>query len=166
MAAPTWTTGEVLASSDVNTWFVPIAAYKSADQTVTSSTTLVNDSALAITIQASSVYNVEMYIEYEGGVQGSSDLKFTWTLPNVTTFHYTNLRVNTSGQIATGMMQFGSDTVVAATNGSTRNGIMLKGVIFGATSSGVVQWRWAQNTSSGTGTTVHAGSYLLANRIA
>ena len=31
MAIPTWSSGEVLSASDVNDYFVPLAAYKTGD---------------------------------------------------------------------------------------------------------------------------------------
>src|SRR5258708_21076330 len=65
MVAPTWVTGQVLAAADVNSWFVPLVAYKNADQSVTSSTTLVNDSALHLTISAGANYLMHCYLDYE-----------------------------------------------------------------------------------------------------
>lgn len=165
MAAPTWTTGEVLTSSDVNEWFVPIAAVKTSDQQVSSST-LANDSELVITIGADKYYQFDMYIEYEGGTSGSSDMKWTFTLPGSTTLHYTAFFVGTGGSVVTNPnLIYASDTKAAETDGTTRMGVIFSGIIWGS-SSGDVQFRFARNSGSGTGPTVHKGSWMTARRIA
>ena len=81
MPIPTWSPGQVLVASDVNSWFVPLAVVKGGDQSVTSSTVVVNDTALVVAVASSATYQFSCFISYEGGTQGSSDLKWTWTTP-------------------------------------------------------------------------------------
>src|SRR5262245_15271614 len=84
MAAPTWVSGQVLTASDVNTWFVPIAAVKTANESVTSSTTLQNDDELFVSVAANSTYLVQCYIKCDGAATG--DIKLNWTAPASATF--------------------------------------------------------------------------------
>src|SRR5262245_32334636 len=81
MAAPTYVPGQVLLSSDCNLWFTGQYANKTSDQSVTSSTTLVNDSTLVVALAANSTYWVNLEIKYEGGTNGSSDMKLQLNIP-------------------------------------------------------------------------------------
>jgi hypothetical protein len=79
MAVPVWVPGQVLAASDVNTWFVPLAAVKTVDQSVTSSTTLVNDNVLAVPVAASSTYEFRLFCWFQAAAGG--DFKFQFAGP-------------------------------------------------------------------------------------
>ena len=56
MAIPVWVPGQILTSSDVNNWLAPNVAVKASDQSVASSTTLVNDTALVLNLAANATY--------------------------------------------------------------------------------------------------------------
>lgn len=170
MAVPTWAVGQVLAAADVNSWFVPLVGYKSADQSVTSSTVLINDSALLVPVAANALYLVTCYLSYEGGTQGSSDMKFQFTGPAGSAMSFNATYYPTSGGVGantnlsrtTGL----SSVVPVGTDGT---GVKMPMVISGTFSTGAftgnLQMQWAQNTSSATSTTMHAGSVLAASRI-
>src|SRR5215472_8894872 len=65
-----------------------VGVVKPTDQSVTSSTVLVNDNALVIPVVANANYKFDLYLDFEGGTSGSSDIKFTWTVPASTTMRY------------------------------------------------------------------------------
>ncbi|SRR6266581_3187782 len=167
MPVPSWVVGQILTASDVDSWFVPLAAYKTADQSVTSSTTLVNDSELVVAVAASAVYFVRCYLNFEGGTAGSSDLKWGWTVPASATFRYTWAGWNNTGSVArAGDGQTATDTPSSATAGAGNlHGVMMTGTLAVAASAGNMQFKWAQNTSSATSTIVHAQSALVLDRI-
>jgi hypothetical protein len=164
MPIPTWSVGQVLSASDVNTWFVPLNVIKPSGQTVTSSTALVNDSALVLAVVSNSVYCVQGAIQYNAASGG--DLKYTFTVPAGASGFY--------GWTATNITAFNggassawTDTNTGQGNGtSTFMNIRITGVLNVGGASGNLQFRWAQNTSSGTATTVMGNSALLAYRIA
>lgn len=166
MGIPTWTVGEVLSSSDVNTWFVPLAVTKTADQSVTSSTTLVNDNELLLSLAANAVYEFRCTLDYEGGTQGASDLKWGWSVPSGTIMRYTRIGIDTAGASTAGFMTTESSTVAGGTAGAgSLKGVLMDGVIDTGSTAGTLQLKWAQNTSSATATIVHALSKLIAQRV-
>jgi hypothetical protein len=170
MPIPTWSVGQVLASADVNNWFVPLAAFKPSLQAVTSSTTLVNDTQLFLPVAANAQYFFLLYLSYDGGTQGSSDLKFQFTGPSGGNASFSYLYYPTSGGV-------GANTNIARTTnlstpvpiGTDGAGVLLVAYMIGtlttASTSGTLQFQFAQNTSSATATTVHTGSALIAHRI-
>ena len=164
MVAPTWVTGQVLAAADVNSWFVPLVAYKNADQSVTSSTTLVNDSALHLTISAGANYLMHCYLDYEAA-NSPGDIKRGFTLPATTFIRYMPSVRNTSSAVVGGDTSIGSGTDVGGGGGA---GVLRAALLTGTVqcgTTGTLQLQWAQNTSSATSTIVHAQSALMLWRI-
>ena len=165
MAPPTWTVGQVLAAADVNSWFVPLVAVKGSDQSVTSSTTLVGDTALFVPLAANGSYEVRCMINYEGGTRNSSDLKWGFSVPGGSTMRYSALFVGPGGSTNVQMLT-GTSTNTAGSNGAgVIQALQMTGSITTSSTAGNLQLQWAQGTSSGTATIVHATSYLIAQRI-
>ena len=144
----------------------PLSVIKGADQTVTSSTTVVNDNALVLPVVANATYLFVCYLDYEGGTQGSSDIKWVWSVPTSGTLRYGGIYVGTTGTLHGSSTITGATTVAAGTNGSSNllSAIMIGSLIMSST-AGTLQLQWSQNTSSGTGTIVHAQSHLTLWRI-
>src|ERR1700733_4519961 len=94
---PTWTPGEVLASADVNSWFVPLAGYKAGSTSRASTTAQSNDPDLIITVAANAIYEFVLWLNYEGGTQGSSDLKMGLAVPASASAVTSATYVNNSG---------------------------------------------------------------------
>jgi len=166
MSPPTWSVGQVLTAADVNSWFVPLAVAKTSDQSVTSSTTLVNDTALVLAVAANATYWMELYLNYEGGTANASDLKFGWTFPAGLTIRAQPLLVDPAG--ATRILNTQIQTTVsnAGTQGAGNlSSVGLRGNVTTSGTSGNLQLQWAQNTSNGTATIVHTGSLLVLQRI-
>jgi hypothetical protein len=167
MPVPAWSVGQVLSASDVNAWFIPVASVKTADQSVTSSVTFVNDTELLVPIVAAGTYQFECFLDYEGGTLGSSDVKWRWIVPTGTTMRYTWAGNGTGGGTHAGDCQIAGDTPSASSNGAgTLRGVMMIGTIVAGVNAGNMQLQWAQNVSSGTATIVHAQSCLVLRRIA
>ena len=166
MAAPTWSVGQVLTASDVNTWFVPLAVFKTAQQDITSSTALTNDTALLAALAANAFYSFSSVICYKGFTNGISDFKWQWTVPAGATLRFQAdwLSVGLTAQI--GVQQVNASVLSAGTNG-VGNVFAIKslGSLSTGGTTGNLQLQWAQNTSSGTATTVGPGSVLMLNRI-
>ena len=144
----------------------PLAAEKPTDQSVTSSTTLVNDTALLAAVAANATYLVYCYLDYEGGTGGSSDLKFQWTVPASATMRFT--LIGTDASNATLISSTKSDTTVytlRSAGAATLQAALMVGSLVVAGTSGTLQLQWAQNTSSGTATKVHAQSFLSLWRV-
>lgn len=139
----------------------PLAAYKGADETVTSSAVLQNDDALFVTVAANATYKFQLWLNYEGGTQGSSDLKIGWSLPSGATIKGSATYINASGGSVVEVYFTNASTLAAGTNGAASiRGFFAKGTLAVSSTGGTMQLQWAQNTSSGTGTIVHSGSEL------
>jgi hypothetical protein len=166
MAIPIWTVGEVLASSDVNSWFVPVEAVRTSTQSVTSSTVLVNDTQLLVPVAANASYHFLTYLFYEGGTQGSSDIKVGYAVPAGTTMRYHRIYANTSGLAVNISTLTETDVQGAGTQGAgIACGLTHHGTIVTSATTGNVQLQWAQSTSSATATQVLAQSAILLTRI-
>lgn len=164
MPVPVWSVGQVLTAGDVNSWFVPLAAYKASDQSVTSSVTLVNDSALVIPLAANAVYDFELFLVINGPALGTGDFKMGWTYPAGTTMVYARAGFDTTNTwVFNKTLQ--TDVVAFGTTGSGVPVIRCSGTVVTAATAGNLQLQWAQNTSSTTATVVKAGSDLTAQRI-
>src|SRR4029077_18431567 len=168
MPVPTWAVGQVLSAADVNSWFVPLSAIKTADQSVTSSTTFINDTELLVPIIAVGSYQFEAFLVFEGGTAGSSDIKWRVGVPVGTNVRYTWTGWNNTGSVArSGDGQTAGDTPSSATAGvGNEHGVIMIGTVVAGVNAGNMQLQWAQNTSSGTSTIVHAQSCLVLRRIA
>jgi hypothetical protein len=150
----------------VNEWFVPLSVVKTSDQSVTSSTALINDSVLVLPVAANRTYELFAYIVYDGGTQGSSDLKFQFAGPVGQTTSYTPVEKGTGGGYGDAQEYTGSSIRTAGTAGAGNNQVVLiHGTVTIGGTAGNYQFTWAQNTSSGTATRVRASSRLRLQRI-
>lgn len=154
--------GQVAAGSRVTAAMLravaPNAAYKGSAQGVTSSTALVNDSALFVPVLANAIYLFETVIQYVGGTQNSSDLKMMWSAPAGSVLAWSPTYLNTSGVLVAGIANGISATLIAGTSGNrTITGF---GSLAVGSTAGNLQLEWAQNTSNATATQVIAGSLL------
>jgi len=165
MAAPVWSVGQVLTASDVNVWFVAISVTKPTSQSVTSSTTLVNDTALLAAIAANANYEFTCQLFYIAASGG--DLKWTWSVPAGSAIIYQNLHNEGGGTgLANSCLAYGdTDTPTAAGGGSPVECARMTGNLNTSATTGNVQLRWAQNVSNVTATQVRGNSQLILRRI-
>ena len=146
---------------------LPYYAWKTANESVTSSATLQNDNDLYLTVAANAYYDFACMLAYSGGTIGSSDLKWAWSVPSGTTMAYAIDGVQTSGT-SNGTPGFlrGVSGGSAGTNGSGNAlSLNMEGTLYTGSASGSVQLEWAQNTSNGTATIVQSGSRLRLRRM-
>jgi hypothetical protein len=161
MAPPTWVTGQVLASADVNNWFVPLAAYKLAS-TGRSSTTLSIDPDLQVTVAANAFYEVSAAIIYQAA-STSVGIKWGWVFPGTVTGEFAAAYADAT-VTAANCLGFAWTTTQTATNTTTSAyGINLKGALFTGVSGGTFGLNWASNIA--TTMNVNLGSSLVLRRI-
>ena len=166
MPPPVWVPGQVLSASDVNNWLVPSAIIKLADQSKTSNTTLGTDNELTLAVAASATYRFEAYLNYEGGTGNASDIKYQWTVPAGAALRFHDLHQGPGGTPDTIDTHTASTIYSAATNGAGNLcGMSHLGTLLTAGSSGNVFLSWAQNTTNGTPTIVHAQSCIILQRL-
>jgi hypothetical protein len=145
-----------------------ITVIKSADESVTSSTTLQNDDHLVASLAANATYIVDGFLMIFGSSASAGDLKLDFTIPSGATMKYTSFGVVASSPAVQYEATVNANTTarVVGTNGSADMGCNIRAYITVSSTSGNVQLRWAQNSSNGTATGLRAGSHLRFTRIA
>jgi mannose/fructose/N-acetylgalactosamine-specific phosphotransferase system component IID len=141
---------------------IPLQVIKPADQSLTSNTTLQNDTDLTLPVVAGATYIFICYLDFEGGASGSSDLKLQWSVPSGAALRYACPHINAGGSNVLQNTNTATTNVTLQTNGAaTLLGVMMTGTLVMSSTPGNITLQWAQNTSSGTATIVHAQSMLL-----
>jgi hypothetical protein len=165
MAAPTWIIGQVLSASDVNTWFVPRFAYKTASTSRTSTTTLAADPHLIVPVDGSAMYELIGFIDFEASVTG--DMKFQFTLPASATMNYAWISWTAGADLFSNNAGNTQSTVnsIGGNGAGIARGCSIQGTVTTAASGGNLGVNWAQDTSSATATIWHAQSYLKLVRV-
>ena len=141
--------------------WLPQAKFKSADQSVASSTTLVDCTDLSFAIGANEVWVGYIHPILAAGTAGG--MKWAFTLPSGATGR---IRTQNTGAFPTA----GNDIDITTGSGSTSThslSSLYQGWfnITNGANSGTVQFRFAQNASNGTNTTVSKNSQLVAWRV-
>ena len=166
MAVKSWNPGDVLTAADMDAWAVPLAAIKAGDTSRTSTTTLANDPDLSLTYAGPASYRFWLFLDYEGGTAGASDLKFTFVVGSGT-LRWTGVYTLAVGGPSPATIQTGSTLAAAATAGTVPpnlEAVTLQGTLV-TTAPGTLTLQWAQNTSSATSTILHAQSAMVLDRI-
>jgi hypothetical protein len=140
----------------------PLAAYKATTQSVTSSTTLVNDSNLFLSMAANSVYVVQADLLFGGGSAGN--IKYTFTVPSGASGGFGIIQYSTGGTFQAFTSSAWTNTNTAQAS-SPAQPAWLSGLLITSTVPGSLQLQWAQNASNATATTMGAYSYLTAWQI-
>lgn len=141
---------------------------KTSDESVTSSTTLQDDNDLLFAIAANEVWSGLAVISYEGATAG--DLSLGLNAPSGATVQIGIVGAGIGVSTSTGdTARFASRGSVGAFGlGALGAGTLMTAFVTfyvaNSTTPGNVNIQWAQSASSGTATTVKAGSFLRADR--
>jgi len=140
--------------------------YKSADQSITSSTALTDDTVLQASLVAGHSYIIEIHVRHQINAtpDWKCDLNYTGAAANfVASYH----RWNTAGETAGVFRQDVSlNTVMIWTVGSLVDGVANFVVAIEAATSGTFSFRFAQNTSNLAAATVRRGSWMRVTKVA
>jgi len=175
-APRTWTDGELVTAAIMNPHIRdnllslgPIQRLrKTADQSVTSSTALVDDTHLQFTIAANEVWSGQLTLYTTGATAG--DVKYAFNAPVGATGVWGSISPSQSIASATDSTRweaftaFGDATLAAPGTLTTPTVGVLYFYVENAGTAGTFKLRWAQLTSSGTATTLLKGSNLMAWR--
>lgn len=146
-----------------------MVAYKAAAETVTSSTTLQDDDELTFACAANAKYLLTGHIKYSQNLAtgATAGIKAGFALPASGTLEWTShgTALLTDATTFETIVTTSTGTRSMAANGATTMAFAPIGSLV-TTSSGTLVLRWAQVSSSGTGLTVQAGSWLMLRRIA
>lgn len=164
MAVKQWNTGDVLTAADLNSWTVPLVGIKSADQTISSQTTFVNDADLRVSMAATATYEYRAYLRYDSPAGG--DFKISMSVPAGANTFYEVIRQNLGNTFGSNVDQQASDNISCLGSGAgTIINAVMTGICFTTGTSGNLIVQWAQNTSNAGNTTLRQRSYITARRI-
>ena len=156
-----------------------LAVVKSANESVNNASTgstLQDDDELLLPLEADSTYLWECVIYVEGATAG--DIKLAFTQPTSATTNWGALGPATAfdGTAAAREAEYVAFTAQASSPTSSQgygvltsavDGIILvKGVTITGANAGNLRLQWAQNSANATNTTVFAGSYMRAEKVA
>ena len=165
-----FTAGNVLTAAQLNA----LNGYvlKTADQSVTSSSTLTNDTHLLYTIGATGTYIVDLWLYGTSAANNAGDLKIAFTFPTGTMhFGTAGPSVNLLSGSADVSEWFAN---LSATSGTTFTNVGLSttvsqthihGILI-ATATGTLRMQWAQFASNANASTLQAGSHMLVRQVA
>lgn len=148
---------------------------KTADESLTSNTTLQNDDALTLAVAANATYTFRVWMLAVDATDANGDIKFGFTFPTGATCHFSGKGPHS---LLAGGGAFGDGEYIGrntATSGSTIAsyglstsivGIELTGLLIVGGTAGNLQLQWAQNASDANATTVQAGSFMTLERVA
>ncbi len=131
-------------------------AYKTSDQSVTSSTTLVNDNNLFFSVLAGEVWQFEVDIYTTSSTIPLGGLAAAFVVPAGCTLQWGRADAGSTAQTVSG-------TATSIVSGPVL--IKLIGQVIVGSTAGTVQFQFAQQTSTATATVMKAGSSLVATRM-
>lgn len=149
----------------------PLAAYKTVNTTMTSSTTYTSDPELLLpNVPANAVLLYVASILYSSGTASSSDFKYQMiNSAGGGSWEYQSIGYNGAGATTTTTVAKTAGGGVALSSGPTAGAAMSAlsiGTFIAGSVGGPVKFQWAQNTSSASTTTLYAGSFLMAWQVA
>ncbi len=174
-APRTWVTGETVTAALMNTHIKDnllaigehVKVVKSADESVTSSTTLQDDDELLFAVAANETWLYRFGIFATGNTTGEFKYKINGPTSHAMRYGHGGAMEDTSATVS--MLRAGRDDIdIQPINvQTTPTAIMLQldGIIANAGNAGNCTLRWAQNTSDGTATVVEQNSYLIATQV-
>lgn len=175
----TWVTSEVVTASVMNTHVrdnlnaLNGFVRKTADESVTSSTTLQNDDHLLYTIGATGSYVIDVHLFATSAANAAGDINIAFTFPTGS-FYVGGTGPDTglaSGGVQTGQwganaLPYTSGAVFNSYGLSTGHNYIHLEALFVATATGTLQLQWCQNSSNANASTVKAGSHMLVRQVA
>lgn len=133
-----------------------LTAYKTADQSKTSTTTLADDADLTVTLEASSVYAFEMMLRADIAV--TPDMDFAFTMPAGTAGSISPPGINSVTET-----DMSSEYNIKGGGNVTINSFI--GQVETSTTAGAFTFKWAQNISDASATTVKKGSWIRLTKL-
>jgi hypothetical protein len=151
-------------------------AAKSADESVTASTTLQNDDHLVVPVAANATYTIDGHLQWIGNDTG--DIKFAFAFPSGSTLHWGMIGPNDTEPAFASLGTRGTGEWFARVSQTTSSAFIqysastaallgrMSGLLVTGGSAGNLTLQWAQFVSNPTATTLKQGSWLRLSRVA
>jgi hypothetical protein len=138
---------------------IPQIIPKQADQTVTSSTTLVDDAYLKFYLEADENVYFRLFLIHKGN--GTADIKVAVAVPSGAGTRYGpvgGIKVDAADAVVVQDMAVSGGTAIVFGASASRRVISLEGYVFNGSTAGEMKVQWAQNVSDGVSTIVEGGT--------
>lgn len=168
---PQFTAGEDITADKLNS-MLGLTAWKTATESVTSSTVLQNDDELFLTVEANATYVMFMFLLHDSDATAAGDIKLGFSSPASSTFAWGVHGANTSSTSSSAVtsvnmtLQTTSSTVSLGGGDSTGTTAFIGGTLVTSGTAGTFRLQWAQDTSNAVATNVRIGSYMTLKRVA
>jgi hypothetical protein len=163
--------GDVGHAADWNTYIrdnfrssMHLLAYKSADESTNTDTTLSNDSALFFAMGANDIWYVNVGLMFNDASSSVADIKIAFTFPSGSLALYTIYPDNSGALNFFEWRVSGTGAALNATN--VDRFVTIAGIATNGATPGNLQLQWAQNASSGSSLTVKKGSNITGFKLA
>lgn len=149
---------------------------KSADQTVTGSTVLVDDDSLFLPIGNSATetwfFEFILYVlaanttmDFKCGFTAPAGASMRWGIQGSAGVGVNGWGVQTTGSTPSGLAESVGGPISVGTTAGVSQGMSFGGWVFGGGTAGNVRFQWAQATSDGGNLVVKKGSFLRAIKV-
>lgn len=142
----------------------PLVKAKSVTQTVTSSITAVDDNDFGVTLQPG-VYRVELVVHFTSA-SAAADLRSLWRTTGTITVNGRSVfgpaasTADVTSDVFRASGHFGTTAVIYGTDAGLTTGTLREDLLVTVAVAGLLQWQFAQGTSSASGTSVSSASRL------
>ncbi len=136
---------------------------KTADESVSSSTTLQNDDTLKIALAASDAVEFSA-VMFVSSTSSSPDFKMTFTVPSGASVRWFAEWFDGVAYQSSGIVTSSGTTVAFAITGNTLGMVKLTGIVVNGSNAGDLQLQWAQNSSNSTAVKVEQRSFILGSK--
>lgn len=178
MAFGTWTNGNQLGATDVNTKIMQTKfVNKTTDESVTSSVVMQNDNTILFTTVTNAIYFIKAYIMVDGhdgatggaGTDGAGGIEYGWYGPTNSTFNWTSNAIvddtNARGNLSRIRHTLGSLPDMMTIGVGNLMVIPVIGILTTTDTGGTFGFRWTQAGSSATPTLVKALSGMVVIKL-
>lgn len=164
------TSGQVLSTNGSGTmsWLTYSGAgavkvaRKTANESVTSSTTMQNDDHLVLALGANETWEIYIQIEARGN---SNNYKMQFTAPTGATLNVISYQIE-SNNINDFMTAYSTPTTGSyQMQTATSTGIFVRGIVTTSATAGNLQLQWAQVNTDVVATQLRTGSYIKATKL-
>jgi hypothetical protein len=136
---------------------------KTADESVSSSTTLQNDDVLKIALAASDAVEFSA-VMFVSSTSSTPDFKMTFTVPSGASVRWLAEYFDGANYQGSSVITGSGTTVAFGVAANVVGMVKLSGIVVNGSNAGDLQLQWAQNTSNGTAVKVEQRSFLLGSK--
>ena len=174
-APKTWSVGEVLTAANMNLHLRDnflsmgphLIARRTSDQSVTSSTVLVDDNTLVLPVLANEVWKAEWHLRIVGGSTGDYKCGFTFPTAGEVGVNFAYVDAAAAQQIEQNAYTTSPTTAFTVNiTATTFLSLNIRTLYVGGANAGDVKIQFAQATSNATPTTHKINSTLWAVKLA